>query len=422
MSKQLSIFPCFHLYVLYLFSIFLLFPYLTYAGTLTTIAGTGTATYSGDLGLATSAALKYPMGIAIDSSGNLYIADKTNCRIRKITASAGTITSTSIITTVAGDGTCAFGGDGGAATSAQLSIPFDVAVDSSGNLYIADSGNQRIRKVDTSGNISTIATSADVGVVEGIAVNSTGTKVYVADTQNNRVREWNGTTWTTIAGTGTAGFSGDTGAATSAELNQPRGVVVDSSGNVYISDNGNKRIRKVDTSGNISTFAGNGGAGWNGDGGVATAAKIDGTRGLFIDGSGNLYFAAYNTNQIRKVTPGGIISTLAGNGTAGAGGNNVEATTTSLDGPGGVVLDTAGNIYFPENGCCKVRKVGPSFPEINIKNNSTLTPIPDGSTAATSLDTDFGNENVSTSSLTKSFTIYNTGSAALTLTSVAHPS
>jgi len=302
--KQLFIFPHFRLFVLYLFSILLLPTYLAHAGTLTTVAGTGTAGYSGDTGLATSAMLKNPMGIAIDGSNNLYVADLNNCRIRKITASTG------IITTVAGDGTCNFSGDGGAATSAQIKFPFGVAVDGSGNLYIADSSNQRIRKVDTSGNISSIATSADVGVVEGIGVNSAGTKVYVADTWNNRVREWDSatTTWTTIAGTGVAGFSGDGGSATLAQLDQPRGVVVDSAGNLYISDFNNKRIRKVDTSGNISTFAGNGSAGWNGDGGAATSAKIDNTRGLFIDGSGNLYFAAYSTNQIRKVTRRGLLA------------------------------------------------------------------------------------------------------------------
>lgn len=378
------------------------------AGTLTTVAGTGTAGYFGDTGLATSAKLQYPMGIAIDGSGNLYVADQSNCRIRKITASTG------IITTVAGSATCGYSGDGGSATSAQLNYPKDVDVDNSGNLYIADTFNKRVRKVDTSGNISSIATSSNVDQLEGIAVNSAGTKVYVADTPLNRVREWNGTTWTTIAGDGTAGFSGDGGPATSAKLDHPRGVVVDSSGNVYISDFGNKRIRKVDTSGNINTIAGTGAAGWSGDGFAATSANIDGTRGLFIDSSGNLYLSAYSTNHIRKITPAGIISTLAGNYTAGSGADNGEATTTSIYGPGDVVLDAAGNIYFPENGCCKVRKVAPSFPEIDIKNNSTLTSIPDGSTAATALDTDFGNVNVS-SILTKAFTIYNTGSAALTL-------
>jgi len=304
--KQLFIFHHFHLFVLYLFSILLLPTYLAHAGTLTTVAGTGTANYSGDGGLATSAALKYPMGIAIDSSGNLYVADKSNCRIRKIT-------TTGVISTVAGNGTCnPPSGDGGLAINAQISYPFGVAVDGSGNLYFADWFNSpNVRKVDTSGIITTLTSPGDIGDADAIAVDSAGTNIYIADTSNNRVRKLSFSgTWTisTIAGTGVAGFSGDGGAAISAQLNEPRGVVVDGAGNLYISDFYNSRIRKVDTSGIISTFAGNGLAGWNGDGGAATSAKIDNTRGLFIDGSGNLYFAAYSTNQIRKVTRRGLLA------------------------------------------------------------------------------------------------------------------
>ncbi|MGH2768211.1 MAG: hypothetical protein ACRDIF_04545, partial [Actinomycetota bacterium] len=222
------------------------------SGFISTVAGTGSSGYSGDGGPAASARMKGPRTLAVDSEGNIFIADTMNHRIRKVDSSG-------IITTVAGTGSAGYSGDGGPATKARLYWPHDVAVDASGNLYIADSANQVIRKVDPSGII------------------------------------------TTVAGTGSAGYSGDGGPATGAKLNEPRGGAVDAAGNIYISDRRNHRIRKVDSSGIITTVAGTGSAGYGGDGGPATAAKLDGARGVGLDGSGNIYIADTGNHRIRRV-------------------------------------------------------------------------------------------------------------------------
>src|SRR5437879_1577083 len=233
--------------------------------TINTVAGGG----AGDGGDATIANLNSPAGVSVDSSGNLYIADLGNERIRKIAAATG------IITTVAGNGVLGFAGDGGAATSASLNSPAGVSVDASGNLYIADYANHRIRKV-----------SAATGII------------------------------TTVAGNGINTFAGDGGAATSASLNSPSGVALDASGNLYIADYFNNRIRKVDAaSGIITTVAGNGSFGFAGDGGAATSASVSGPAGVAVDAGGNLYIANYSTHRIRKVDAAtGIITTVAGNG------------------------------------------------------------------------------------------------------------
>ena len=229
-------------------------------GIITTIAGTGVGCYSGDGGPAISASLCYPVGVAVDAQGNVYIADRTNCRIRKVDISG-------IITTIAGTGSFGFSGDGGPATSAQISYPEAIAVDLAGNIYIADYSNNRIRKVNTSGIINTVAGSAGIG-----------------------------------------GFSGDGGAATSAKLFAPCGVAVDASGNIYIVDAANRRVRKVNNSGIITTVAGTGTNGFSGDGGLATAANItcDG-HGIAVDAMGNVYIT--DQYRIRVFTcPVGISS------------------------------------------------------------------------------------------------------------------
>ena len=228
---------------------------------MTLVAGNGTPGCSGDNGPATSAQLDYPSGVAVDSAGNLYIADTYNHRIRKV--------SNGVITTVAGNGTAGFSGDNGPATSAQLNYPAGVAVDSAGNLYIADTYNQPHpqglergdhhrggkRDVGFSGDNGP-ATSAELNYPDGVAVDSAG-NLYIADTCNNRIRKVSNGVITTVAGNGTPGFSGDNGPATSAQLNYPDGVAVDSAGNLYIADTGNNRIRKV-SNGVITTVAGNG--------------------------------------------------------------------------------------------------------------------------------------------------------------------
>ena len=271
------------------------------SGTITTIAGSGTAGFAGDGGPATAAQLNTPYDVAVDGSGNLYIADSQNHRIRKVDASG-------VITTVAGSGTQGFAGDSGPATAAQLSSPGDVAVDGSGNLYIADSQNHRIRKVDTSGTITTVAGGADPGQLYqpyGMAVDGSG-NIYVAETGSNRIRKVDTSgTITTIAGTGTGpgtgGFGGDGGPAVQAQIDAPYDVAVDGSGNIYVIDGENNRIRKVDASGVITTIAGTGERGFGGDGGPATAAQFNTPISVVLDGSGHLYIADYSNHRIRKL-------------------------------------------------------------------------------------------------------------------------
>ncbi len=294
-------------------------------GIITTIAGNGTTGYSGDGGPATSAALFEPAGVAVDDSGNVYIADYENQRIRKVTASTG------IITTIAGTGTAGYSGDGGATTSAALNGPLGVAVDASGNVYIADYSNQRIRKV-----------TAGAGII------------------------------TTIAGTGTAGYSGDGSAATLAELYGPTGVAVDALGNIYIIDLYD-RIRKVTVStGIITTIAGTGTGGYSGDGGPATSAEFYDPSGVAVDASGNVYFADDSNRVIRKITAStGVITTIAGTGTWGYSGDGGPATSAELKFPSGVAVDASGNVYFADAWNNRIRKLSLSVPTTGVTSSSS---------------------------------------------------
>jgi sugar lactone lactonase YvrE len=290
-------------------------------GAITTVAGNGTSGFSGDGGIATSASLNAPNGLATDNVGNLYIADTNNNRIRKVDTSG-------IITTIAGNGTIGFGGDGGMAVAANLSAPNEVAIDGVGNLYIADTNNNRIRKIDGGGVITTVAGSGTTGfggdgglavnaslnTPSGIAIDSGG-NLYIADTNNSRIREVNGTgIISTIAGNGTSGFNGDGGPAIAASLSIPVEIALDSAGNLYITDANNNRIRKVDNSGIISTVAGNGTVGFGGDGGNAVNANLNFPNGIATDSTGNVYIADTNNNRIREVNNSGVINTIAGNG------------------------------------------------------------------------------------------------------------
>jgi sugar lactone lactonase YvrE len=338
-------------------------------GIINTTAGNGTAGFSGDGGAAISAELHGDNAVAVDGAGNMYIADYYNNRIRKVTASTG------VISTVAGNGTAGFSGDGGAATSAEINGPGDIAVDSAGNIYISDLNNNRVRKVTAStGVISTVAgngtkgftgdggaaTSAEIGP-NGVGVDTAG-NLYMADELNNRIRKVTASTGiiSTVAGNGTAGFTGDGGAATSAELNVPDGVLVDSAGNIYISDHNNERIRKVTAStGKISTIAGNGTAGYSGDGGAATSAELNGPGGLALDGAGNLYIGDFGNNRVRKVTVStGVISTAAGNGVAGYSGDGGPPASAEMNGPSGIALDKTGNLYIADFGNERIRLIG----------------------------------------------------------------
>jgi sugar lactone lactonase YvrE len=336
---------------------------VTADGRLSFVAGNGTSGFSGDGGPATSAQLSSAYGIAIDTAGNLFIADTANARIRKVTPSG-------VISTVAGNGTQGYGGDGGPATSALLSDPLGVAVDTAGNLFIADMDNARIRKVTPDGLMSTVAgngtqglggddgpaTSAQFFYPQGVAVDATG-NLFIADTANSRIRKVTpGGLISTVAGT-SQGYSGDGGPATSAQINYPKGVAVDAAGNLFIADN--ERIRKVTPDGLISTVAGNGTSGYSGDGGPAISAQFWGLICVAVDAAGNLFIADQMNARIRKVTPDGVISTVAGNGTYGYSGDGGPATSAQIYNPLGVTVDTAGNLFFADNGNGRVRKVTP---------------------------------------------------------------
>ena len=385
-------------------------------GTINTVAGTGTAGYSGDGKAAALAQLNRPEGLALDSTGNLYIADEENNRIRKVTAD-GTIS------TVAGvAGTCGYRapdtGDGGPAANASVCGASDVAVDGKGNLYIAQYAS--IRKVDAQGIISTLAggdpATSPLKDAQAIALDNSG-NIYIADSGNYRIHQLrpdrvlstvagNGSyysgpsaadgvaalaaslfnptgvavdhggnilfvdghykiwqcaplagTITGVAGNGERSFSGDGGPATQAQLDHPTGIALDPTGNLYIADFFNDRVRKVAPGGVITTVAGSGVAGYSGDGGDARSAQLFRPIAVALDATGNLYIADLLNNRIRKVSPAGIISTVAGNGTAGYSGDNGPAANAQLNWPSALAVDVQGNLYVADNRNNVVRKV-----------------------------------------------------------------
>lgn len=340
-------------------------------GTIQTIAGTGAAAFTGDGGAATAAALNTPVDVAADGAGNLFVADQFNHRIRKIAAN-GTIS------TVAGNGSGGFSGDGGLAVNAQINTPTGVFVDTLGNLYIADVGNARIRKVDVSGKITTIAgngvkaysgdggaaTNASLFNAVRVTTDAAGNNVFIADQSNHRIRRISSAgIITTIAGNGagtssSGGFSGDGGPATSASLNNPTALTIDSAGVIYFSDQFNHRIRKIAVDGTISTVAGNGAPSFSGDGGLATAATLNYPGGITVDASGNLYFNDDVNYRARRISAAGtIISTIAGNGNSIFAGDGGPATAASLNGNFGIALDPQGNIYIADSANNRIRKV-----------------------------------------------------------------
>lgn len=283
------------------------------------------------------------------------------------------------ITTIAGDGNGSYGGDGGAATSAQINAPYGIHVDSSSNVYIADTFNHCIRKVDSSGNISTVAgtpqsngssgdsaaaTSAKLYLPRGVYVDGSS-NMFIADTFNNKIRKVDsGGTITTFAGTGTPAYSGDSGAANAAELKYPYDAYGDGT-NIFIVDKSNDVIRKVagtSSTDTITTVAGiqaNGGA-YSGDGGAATAADINAPFSITIDSSNNIYIADTSNHRIRKFTDGGNISTVAGNGSNGFSGDKSDATSAELNQPYGVAVDSSGNIYITDTYNDRIRRVDAS--------------------------------------------------------------
>ena len=332
-------------------------------GLIFTVAGNGiSGEYSGDGGAATSAGLM-PFSMTLDSAGNLFIAEYYNNRVRKVTPSG-------VISTIAGNGTPGFAGDGGPAISAQVENPAGIAVDTGGNLFISDSGNNRIRKVTPNGVISTLAgngtpgfagdggpaISAQLTKPYGIAVDVAG-NLFIADYGNSRVRRVTPDgVINTFAGNGTAGFSGDGGTATSAGLSFPSGVAVDAGGNLFVADTANNRIRKVSQGGMITTVAGNGVAGFAGDGGAATSAELSRPAGVSVDGNANLLIADTGNGRIRRVSTGGAISSVAGTVPRFSSLDGIPATSASLA-VNGVAVDAAGNVFIAS--LQKVRKVAP---------------------------------------------------------------
>ena len=350
-------------------------------GFITIVAGTGADGYSGDGGQAIQAEFSGPDGITIDNFGNLYVTDEQNNRIRRVDPS-GTIT------TVAGSGEVGFAGDDGPATEAALDQPNDVAVDGDGNIYISDSGNQRIRRVDTRGVITTVvgtgrsgfsgdnepdargfagdnvpATEANLQNPACLTVDAAG-NIYVCDGDNNRIRKIDTSgTITTIAGYGVRTYSRDGVLATETEIGYPSSMVMDGDGNIYFHDGFNYRIRRIDTNGIITTVAGTGEEGYGGDGGPATEAQIGFTGGLALDSAGNLYLADASNGRVRRVDTDGIITTIAGTDVTLEYGNSRPAAESGLAYPTDVAVDSDGNIYIADSNDNRIRAIRAGEPE-----------------------------------------------------------
>ena len=389
---------------------------VTPGGALSVVAGSGGTGFSGDGGPATNATLNRPYGVAVDSLGNVYIAELVNAAIRKVDAISGIITTiagggpyngdnipalessfgnlvglafdplhpsnlyfadfgaslvrkidlnTGIVYTIAGTGTPGYNGDNITATTAQLRNPWGLAFDGAGNLYISDSNNFRVREV-SAGIITTVAgtgvsgyspdggpaTAAALGCPTSLSFDAAG-ELFIGDNCVNRIRKVSDGTITTVAGNGTPGISGDGGPATSASLWGAAGVTADVEGNLYIS--GEQRIRKV-TGTTISTYAGNGSLLFSGDGGPATSATLN-PRGLALDSAGNLYVADQFNGRVRRITPGGTIDTYAGNGNLSGPAGDGGLATSAVVFTGTVAVDGGGNLYVVDN--ARIRKITP---------------------------------------------------------------
>lgn len=335
-------------------------------GTITTIAGNGNFRFSGDGGVATSAGV-VPYRLALDHLGNLLIADIDNARIRRVD------TRTRIISTVAGNGNFGFNGDGGPATSARISSPHAVTADGGGNIYFADTDNNRIRMVDSSGIITTVvgttisngdngpAINADLAGPFGLTVDRNN-NLLIAGAFDHRIRRVDALTGliSTVAGNGVSGFGGDGGMATSARLNFPRHIAFDSTGNLYIADQFNFRVRRVDTNGRIATVAGTGNFGFNDDDIPATSAELTDISAVALDAAGNLLIVDTSSNLLRRVDAAtGRISTLAGDGSASFSGDGGPSQNATLDFFlfGGVAVDSTGNIFIADSGNNRIRRI-----------------------------------------------------------------
>jgi trimeric autotransporter adhesin len=371
------------------FSITLLFSLSVYsqAYTINTIAGNGIIGFSGDGGQALAAELAYPVAITVDNNNNVYFVDLLNKRVRKINGS-------NIITTIAGNGVQGYSGDSVAGTSAELGAPSGVSVDAQGNIYIADQTNNRIRKLSSSGIITTIAgngimafsgdgglaIAAELSYPAGVVTDNIH-NIYVADMINNRIREINTSNVIfTIAGNGVRGYSGDGIPATDAEFSDAEGLALDYSGNIYVVDETVNRVREINTNGIINTIAGNGIMGFSGDNGPASAAEIAYPEAVAVDLGNNVYFIDGINERVRKIDTSGIISTIAGDGTQGFYGDGGPATAAKLGSPLGIAVDTSGNVYIADQTNNRIRKLTPdrntginTYTELN---NFTVFPNP----------------------------------------------
>jgi uncharacterized protein (TIGR03437 family) len=367
------------------------------AGVITTYAGTGTTGYAGDGGLAINAQFRNPTGLGIDSAGNLYVADTDNCVIRKITRD-GTIS------TIVGDTSRGVGGDGGPALQAELNGPEGIAVDTAGNLYIADTFNHRIRRVAADGTITTFAgngypgyggdngpaASATLQLPPDVAVDRQG-NVYIADLGGDRIRKVSNGIISTVAGSTSGLTPTDLLSATTVLLSGPTGVAVDGAGNIYFAegsigsgsglDTGDFRVWRVATDGTLFTLAGNGLNSYSGDNGPAAAAQLDGPAGMAADAHGNLYFADTVNNRIRRISPDGQITTVAGAGPAAFAGDGGPATSAFLNQPMGVTVDSSGNLFIADTGNNRVRSVTAQGIIGTVAGNGNAGYFGDGSNA-----------------------------------------
>jgi hypothetical protein len=340
-------------------------------GIINTIAGTGVNGHTGDNGAALLAKLSVPESIVIDNSGNIIFPEWGNHTIRMITIRTG------IITTLGGTGVAGYNGDGKNATLASLNQPHGISIDALGDIYIADSNNHRIRKITmSSGIITTVsgtgiegyggdggqAISAILSYCDGVAVNKLSGNIYIADSGNHRIRMISSGSGviTTVAGTGVNGYGGDGGQATSALFNYPQGITINTLGDIYIMDTYNNIVRMITkTSGIITAVAGNSVAGYSGDGDQATSAMINTPWNLAIDTSGDIYFTEQDNHIVRKVTKStGIITTFAGTaGVASYAGDGDQATSALLHDPHGIALDSFGNILIADINNQRIRMI-----------------------------------------------------------------
>ena len=342
--------------------------------TISTIAGTGTHGFAGDGGPATAATLAFPATVVFDSAGNMYIADASNSRVRKVDTNGN-------ISTFAGTGDFGDFGDTNVATKAGLNRPYGLAIDKAGNMYIADTYNDAIRKVTASGGIvSTFAgtvqgfggdgggaTGALFDTPTAIVLDAAG-NLYIADTNNNRIRKvgLDGNI-STFAGTGNGASTGDGGPASSAAINNPEGLAVDTAGNIYVADTAGHRIRKITPNGTITTVAGNGSGGFAGDGGPATHASLYYPKGIAVDASsGNLYIADWLNSRIRVVTPDGNINTVAGTGQYDYNGDGGPATSAALRFPWGLAVGPSGSVYVADDENSVIRLLTPTAPLVSV--------------------------------------------------------